>query len=62
MGKSVLRENMQTASNKKGLLGRQTHLLRLLHPNGMADEYRLYIIIGFFCQGLIKKRNIFSSS
>ena len=30
----------------KSLLGRQTHLLRLLHPDGMADEYLYYIIIG----------------
>ena len=38
---------MRTASNKKGLLGRQTHLLRLLHPDGMADEYIYIIIIGY---------------
>jgi len=36
---------MKTAS-KKGLLGRQAHLLRLLHPVGMANEYFYNITIG----------------
>ncbi len=29
---------MQTTLNKKGLLGRQTHLLRHLHQDRMANE------------------------
>jgi hypothetical protein len=36
---------MKTAS-KKGLLGRQTQLLQLLHPDGMADEHFYLINIG----------------
>ena len=46
---------MRTASNKKGLLKRQTHLLRLLHPNGMADEYLYNIIFGHRLSSINKK-------
>ena len=41
---------------RKGLLGRQTHLLRLLHPVGMADEYLYNIIIGHRLSSINKKR------
>ena len=41
---------------EKGLLGRQTHLLRLLHPDGMADEYFYNIIIGHRLSSINEKR------
>lgn len=37
---------MRTALNKKGLLGRQTHLLRRLHQDRMANEFVYTITIG----------------
>ena len=37
---------MRLVVKRRGLLGRQTHLLRLLHPVGMADEFLYNIIIG----------------
>jgi len=50
---------MKVGCNKmileKGLFRRQTHLLRLLHPDGMADEYFYNIIIGHRLSSINKK-------